>query len=722
MMLGYLLARAGVDDGGAREARRLPARLPRRHGPSVDAAHHGRARPARRVPAAAAPAARACIGGWFGDERVQLGDFTRPARALRLHRHDAAVGLPRFPRRRGEEAAGVHAAHAAPRSTGLIEDDGRVVGVRGTSPDGDFEIRADLHDRLRRPPFDRARAPPACRSRTSARRSTCSGSASAATRPTIDSSLARIAPGHFVVTIDRGDYWQCAFVIPKGGAEALQRSGIEAFRAAGGRRPRRCWRAHIDATSRSWDDVKLLTVAVDRLTQWSKPGLLCIGDAAHAMSPIGGVGINLAIQDAVAAANLLAGKLRAGTLDRRRPRRRARAPPLADQGDAGDAGRDPEQRARAGDRRRATPRSRCRCRCACSPRCRRCSACSRACSAWACGRSTCARPRPERREPSRPPTARRAAGQESTVAFDDLHYLEIDELARLIAARKVSPVELTEAMLRRIERLDPALKSYALVTPELALAQARARRADDRRGARCCRSCTACRSPSRTCAGPKASRRRPACRCTATSCRAIDATVVRKLREAGAVLLGKLQLTEGAFADHHPDVPPPVNPWHRDHWSGASSSGSGVATAAGLCFGSLGSDTGGSIRFPSAANGITGPEADLGPGLALRLLRARRVARPHRADVPQRGRRRRSCCGAIAGSDPRDPTALPRRRSRLPRRRRRHAARPAHRLRRALRARRRRRRDASRGRGGAGDGALARRRDRRRCAFPTSPR
>ena len=85
-----------------------------------------------------------------------------------------------------------------------------------------------------------------------------------------------------------------------------------------------------------------------------------------------------------------------------------------------------------------------------------------------------------------------------------------------------------------------------------------------------------------------------------------DATVVRRLRDAGAVLLGKLQLTEGAFADHHPASTPPVNPWHRDHWSGASSSGSGVATAAGLCFGSLGSDTGGSIRFPSAANGTTG--------------------------------------------------------------------------------------------------------------------
>jgi 2-polyprenyl-6-methoxyphenol hydroxylase-like FAD-dependent oxidoreductase len=135
--------------------------------------------------------------------------------------------------------------------------------------------------------------------------------------PGCDSSkarrLARIAPGHFVVTIDRGDYWQCAFVIAKGGAAALEQRPIEEFRAqVVDAAP--VLAAHIAADVRSWDDVKLLTVAVDRLTQWSKPGLVCIGDAAHAMSPIGGVGINLAIQDAVAAANLLAAKLRSGKL------------------------------------------------------------------------------------------------------------------------------------------------------------------------------------------------------------------------------------------------------------------------------------------------------------------------------------------------------------------------------------------------------------------------
>src|SRR5262249_6498497 len=85
-----------------------------------------------------------------------------------------------------------------------------------------------------------------------------------------------------------------------------------------------------------------------------------------------------------------------------------------------------------------------------------------------------------------------------------------------------------------------------------------------------------------------------------------DATVVARLHAAGAVLLGKLQMTEGAYGAHHPSIQPPVNPWSAAHWTGVSSSGSGVATAAGLCYGSLGSDTGGSIRFPSTMNGITG--------------------------------------------------------------------------------------------------------------------
>ncbi len=114
------------------------------------------------------------------------------------------------------------------------------------------------------------------------------------------------------VTLDRGDYWQCAYVIPKGGFDQRRREGLEAFRAAiVSLNP-----AFADRVTEiaSWDDVKLLTVTVDRLKRWYRPGLLCIGDAAHAMSPIGGVGINLAIQDAVAAANILWRALRQGSV------------------------------------------------------------------------------------------------------------------------------------------------------------------------------------------------------------------------------------------------------------------------------------------------------------------------------------------------------------------------------------------------------------------------
>ncbi len=121
--------------------------------------------------------------------------------------------------------------------------------------------------------------------------------------------FARVQTGKMLVTFDRGEYWQCAYVIAKGQFDAVKARGLDAFR-----------RDVISmapilssgmADVKSWDDVKLLTVAINRLKRWTRPGLLCIGDAAHAMSPVGGVGVNLAIQDAVATANLLAAKLAA---------------------------------------------------------------------------------------------------------------------------------------------------------------------------------------------------------------------------------------------------------------------------------------------------------------------------------------------------------------------------------------------------------------------------
>jgi 2-polyprenyl-6-methoxyphenol hydroxylase-like FAD-dependent oxidoreductase len=124
-------------------------------------------------------------------------------------------------------------------------------------------------------------------------------------------SLGHVEPGRMFIMIDREDYWQCAFLIPKGAADEIRKRGIEQFRAdIANLEP--VLRDRVSEL-RDWNDVSLLTVRVDRLTRWWRPGLLCIGDAAHAMSPVGGVGINLAIQDAVAAANILSAKLAAGS-------------------------------------------------------------------------------------------------------------------------------------------------------------------------------------------------------------------------------------------------------------------------------------------------------------------------------------------------------------------------------------------------------------------------
>lgn len=195
--------------------------------------------------------------------------------------------------------------------TDLIRDGERVVGVRATTPDGPLEIRADLtvgadgrHSTVREraglPVHDLGAPMDVLWMRLSR-------------KPTdTEKPTGRFDRGRIFIMIYRGDYWQCGFVIPKGAHEEVKARGIEAFRAdVAAVAPLLADR--VDEL-KNWDDVKLLTVTVDRLRKWWQPGLLCIGDAAHAMSPVGGVGINLAIQDAVATANLLAEKLRAGTV------------------------------------------------------------------------------------------------------------------------------------------------------------------------------------------------------------------------------------------------------------------------------------------------------------------------------------------------------------------------------------------------------------------------
>ncbi|WP_375741400.1 amidase [Pseudomonas boanensis] len=239
----------------------------------------------------------------------------------------------------------------------------------------------------------------------------------------------------------------------------------------------------------------------------------------------------------------------------------------------------------------------------------------------------------------------------------DLHYLEMHELSLLIRTGKLSPVEVTEAQLARIDRLDCDLHSYACVTPELALEQARLAERELAKGI--------CRGPLHGIpiavkdllhtAGIPSSAGMPIHREFIPQ---EDATVVARLREAGAVLLGKLQMTEGAFAIHHPDYTPPNNPWHAGHWAGASSSGCGVATAAGLCYGSIGSDTGGSIRFPSAANGLTGLKPTWGRVSRYGCFELA-ASLDHIGPMTRSAKDALFLLSTIAGHDPRDPTSLP---------------------------------------------------------------
>ena len=238
-----------------------------------------------------------------------------------------------------------------------------------------------------------------------------------------------------------------------------------------------------------------------------------------------------------------------------------------------------------------------------------------------------------------------------------LHFKTISELASQIKSKALSPVEVTESMLDRIREQDPHYKSYATVMADQARASAQAAEQAIVAG---------------NYMGPlhgvpiavkdlcftKGVATMGATKALMNNVTDFDCTVVQKLNAAGAVILGKLNLTEGAMAGYNPEFQVPVNPWGADLWSGASSSGSGVATAAGLCYGSLGSDTGGSIRFPSAACGIVGLKPTWGRVSRYGVL-ALAESLDHIGPMVRSAADAGIMLQAIAGLDPHDPTTLP---------------------------------------------------------------
>jgi 2-polyprenyl-6-methoxyphenol hydroxylase-like FAD-dependent oxidoreductase len=247
----------------------------------------------------------------IGNNRVTVAEFTRLSTTCKF-----LVFMPQwdfldFLADRGRRYAPFHLMTRT-EATDLIDEGGRIVGVRGNGEAGAVEIRADVtigadgrHSTVReRAGFkvDDLGAPMDVLWTRLSRRADDYAEA-----------FGRFEAGGILVMIDRGDYWQCAYVIRKGSADELMKRDIDDFRHT--ILMMAPWLGDRIEEVKSWDDVKLLTVALDRLPRWYRPGLLCIGDAAHAMSPIGGVGINLAIQDAVAAANVLAEPLRAGRVE-----------------------------------------------------------------------------------------------------------------------------------------------------------------------------------------------------------------------------------------------------------------------------------------------------------------------------------------------------------------------------------------------------------------------
>jgi 2-polyprenyl-6-methoxyphenol hydroxylase-like FAD-dependent oxidoreductase len=270
------------------------------------------------------------LGAQIGDAFLQVADFEHLPTHCRFVALMPQWDFLNFIAEQAKRYPGFQLEMEA-EATALIEEGGLVTGLRAETPRGDLVVRADLvvgadgrHSTVREKAgleISDFGAPMDVLWMRLSRRPTDPGQ-----------TLGRVDAGRIFVMLNREDYWQCAYVIPKGGFDQIRLDGLEAFRGE----IERLAPYLSDRVSElgDWSDIKLLTVAVDRLRVWHRPGLLCIGDAAHAMSPIGGVGINLAIQDAVAAANILAPRLLQGTVnedDLRAVQRRREFPTRATQ-------------------------------------------------------------------------------------------------------------------------------------------------------------------------------------------------------------------------------------------------------------------------------------------------------------------------------------------------------------------------------------------------------
>ena len=248
------------------------------------------------------------MNGMFGGTPVRIADLSRLDVKYPFIAFMPQWDFLNFLRESGRRFASLKVMMSA-EAVDLIHDGDRIAGVKVKTPDGVVDIEADLtvacdgrHSLVRERaglPIEEIGAPMDVLWFRAGKRENES-----------ESLFARVDPGKMMVTFDRGSYWQCAYVIAKGQYDAVKARGLPALLDDIARMAPILRSGLSDV--KSWDDVKLLTVAINRLPRWTKPGLLCIGDAAHAMSPVGGVGVNLAVQDAVATANLLAAKLARG--------------------------------------------------------------------------------------------------------------------------------------------------------------------------------------------------------------------------------------------------------------------------------------------------------------------------------------------------------------------------------------------------------------------------